>query len=255
MRTSSSALRCQSRKVLIVDDELILRQATARFFNRAGFECDLASDGSHALELLSGRQYDLVITDLRMPSMHGHSLCVELLERRDRPVIIVVTGVVEPKLERDLRARGVDEIAFKPVDFDWLLHRADKLLVERAKAEAPSKPAAESPSAGPLEKRPRVQQSPDVADGSGGPRQQPASSSESIITQMPPAVALQPTATVARASDIDQRLAENVAVLSRVEHALSFYASHREHAMLWAALIFGVGILMGWGLAMMSWQR
>jgi DNA-binding response OmpR family regulator len=117
---------------LLVDDEPVLRQAMARAFNRAGFRCELAGDGRHALQLMAERRFHVVITDLRMPEMNGHQLAVELLNQPNRPVVIVVTGITEQKLEVDLRARGIDEIQFKPVDYAHLAARAGALVEERA---------------------------------------------------------------------------------------------------------------------------
>jgi len=126
------AVDCYS--ALIVDDEPVLRQATARALARCGFRCDLAADGRQALEMLSGQRYQVVVTDLRMPEMNGHRLAVELLKKPDRPVVIVITGVTEQKLERDLRARGVDEILLKPVDYSFVASRAKALVESRATA-------------------------------------------------------------------------------------------------------------------------
>src|SRR5690242_13858597 len=102
----ATPLAADMNDALLVDDEPVLRQAMARAFNRAGFRCELAGDGRHALQLMSERRFHLVVTDLRMPEMNGHRLSVELLSQANRPVVMVVTGVTEQKLEADLRARG-----------------------------------------------------------------------------------------------------------------------------------------------------
>ena len=57
-----------------------------------GFNCDSAADGIEAAERLIGAQYDLVVTDLKMPNKHGHALATQLLALDERPVIIVHTG-------------------------------------------------------------------------------------------------------------------------------------------------------------------
>jgi CheY-like chemotaxis protein len=128
----ATSLAADIYDALLVDDEPVLRQAMARAFNRAGFRCELAGDGRHALQLMSERRFHLVVTDLRMPEMNGHRLSVELLGQANRPVVMVVTGVTEQKLEADLRARGVDDIQFKPVDYGQLAERARALVEERS---------------------------------------------------------------------------------------------------------------------------
>jgi DNA-binding NtrC family response regulator len=130
--------------VLVVDDEAAVRELTIRALDRAGFECAPAINGEQALKMMEIQRFDAVITDLRMPSVHGHALAVELLSRSDRPVVIVVTGVLEPKLARDLLQRGVDDIFFKPVDHQILALKLTMSIQNRresAKAAVAAEPA------------------------------------------------------------------------------------------------------------------
>jgi DNA-binding response OmpR family regulator len=83
------------------------------------------------LELADTRHYDVIVTDLRMPEMNGHTLVVELLKREHRPAVVVLTGVTEPRLAKDLIARGVDDIVFKPVDQGVLAAKVQALVARR----------------------------------------------------------------------------------------------------------------------------
>ena len=67
---------------------------------------------------------------LRMPNKHGHAFVTHLLELEQRPVTVVHTGVIEPRLAKDLLARGIDDIVFKPFNFSILAAKV-KALVER----------------------------------------------------------------------------------------------------------------------------
>jgi DNA-binding NtrC family response regulator len=107
-------------QVLVVDDEVAVRELTIRALDRAGFECSPAINGEQALKMLEMKDYHVVVTDLRMPNLHGHALAVDLLARDNRPLIYVVTGIVEPNLANDLLSRGIDDIFFKPVDHEML---------------------------------------------------------------------------------------------------------------------------------------
>lgn len=104
-------------RALIVDDEVLLRNLVARALTSEGFDCDLAIDGQQAREFIECRNYDAVITDLRMPRKNGHELIVELLELENRPMICVLTGVLDPSIAEDLMSRGIEDIMFKPIDF------------------------------------------------------------------------------------------------------------------------------------------
>lgn len=101
---------------LVVDDDPVSRQIVIRTLAQNGFACDTASDGAQARQCLAAADYQLVVTDLQMPNGNGHSLCVELLEKKPRPAIVVLTGVTEPRLAKDLLARGVERVLFKPID-------------------------------------------------------------------------------------------------------------------------------------------
>ncbi|MCG8449319.1 MAG: response regulator [Pirellulales bacterium] len=105
-------------RALVVDDEPLIREVTARAMSAHRFCCDTASNGHEALQKYRDRRHELVVTDLRMPGMHGHSLILELLKDREPPHIVVMTGVSSPDLTKDLLRRGVQNIAYKPVDLD-----------------------------------------------------------------------------------------------------------------------------------------
>jgi DNA-binding response OmpR family regulator/HD-like signal output (HDOD) protein len=138
-------------RALIVDDEPALRMLTMRELSRNGFICDAARDGLQARGLAAAHPYDVVVTDLCMPEMNGHALAVELLSRDNRPAIVVLTGVTEPRLAKDLIARGVDDIMFKPVDHGILAAKVRALVDRRASRPTPQNPAGSAPSTGDAE--------------------------------------------------------------------------------------------------------
>lgn len=119
-------------RVLVVDDDPRILRLVDNALRQHGFECECAEDGVDAERLFDGASYDAVVADLRMPNRNGHQLLCGLLEQRDRPVLIAHTGVVEPRLARDLIARGVDDILFKPVDLGFLASKI-KQQVDRRK--------------------------------------------------------------------------------------------------------------------------
>jgi PAS domain S-box-containing protein len=81
-------------RVLVVDDEPAVRRISVRFLEHLGHEVETAVDGAEALELLARREYDVIVSDLRMPGLSGEELLQRLrgdgrgLERR----LIFVTG-------------------------------------------------------------------------------------------------------------------------------------------------------------------
>lgn len=119
-------------KALVVDDEKNVRSLLISWLFREGFLCNEADDGAKALREIGQAHYDLVVADLRMPNRHGHSLCQEILRQGDRPRLVVVTGVDDPRLLRDLQSRGVDHIFQKPVDASEFISRIRELTQSSA---------------------------------------------------------------------------------------------------------------------------
>ena len=72
--------------VLVVDDESALRNALVRYLGRRGISAEGAEDGAAALRILSERNFDVIISDVRMPGMSGREFLEEL--RRDRPELV-----------------------------------------------------------------------------------------------------------------------------------------------------------------------
>jgi len=121
-----------SYRALVVDDDPAVRNLTIHALANEGFVCDAAADGLHAKEILTSASYDVVVTDLRMPGRNGHALAVDLLKVNERPAIVILTGVFEPGLARDLVLRGVDCVEFKPVRYDLFAAKV-KAMADRRK--------------------------------------------------------------------------------------------------------------------------
>jgi len=72
-----------------------------------------------------------------MPNGNGHAFSVDVLKRSDRPILIVVTGITDPRLTRDLLVRGVDDVMFKPLDGQLLAAKVQALAARRIAAKSP----------------------------------------------------------------------------------------------------------------------
>ena len=142
-----------SPRALIVDDDRLVRMLVARSLSAERIACDQAEDGEAAAKKLDEFPYDIVVTDLMMPNRHGHSLCQAVLSRPTRPVLIVITGLAEPRLIQDLKVRGVDAIVQKPIDFPAFSKQVRALYEARRTAEHES-----------LQKRLVASETPTLAD-------------------------------------------------------------------------------------------
>ena len=80
-----------SARILIVDDEHNTREAMARYL-RLRFNVATAADGGKAIELLKHEDFDLVLTDLRMPKADGMSVLEATASKANRPACILLTA-------------------------------------------------------------------------------------------------------------------------------------------------------------------
>ncbi len=105
-------------KILIVDDEEGMRRLLSRILVKEGYETFAAANGQEALQAVALEEYDLVITDLKMPGMDGLTLLNELKDYDPRLPIIVITayGTVENAVQA-LRSGAFDYIT-KPFEAD-----------------------------------------------------------------------------------------------------------------------------------------
>ncbi|EDM81597.1 sigma-54 dependent DNA-binding response regulator [Plesiocystis pacifica SIR-1] len=108
-------MQAAKKKLLIVDDDSMLRDALVHMLERAGHQCEGAADGDEGLERILDRGYDLVITDMRMPSMSG----IEMIRAVRRalgpnPPFILLSGYHDFE-EDELRAAGASLVLQKPL--------------------------------------------------------------------------------------------------------------------------------------------
>ncbi len=116
-----------SISILIVDDELMMRNLLENILSREGYEIHSAEDGLKALELLKTRKIDIVITDMKMPSMDGFKLLGII--KREHPEIgmIIMTAYGDTYTVKDALLLGADEYVTKPFKSYEI-----SLVVERA---------------------------------------------------------------------------------------------------------------------------
>lgn len=122
-----------SPRLLLVDDSISIRKVVGMFLSNAGYEVDAAIDGVEALEKISHTSYDVIITDLEMPRMHGYELIAEVRNGYNLKAvpIIVLTSRAGDKHYQKAVELGASDYIVKPVDEDTLLQSVRKLLVKR----------------------------------------------------------------------------------------------------------------------------
>jgi DNA-binding NtrC family response regulator len=80
------------KKILVIDDEEIVRTSCNRTLAPAGFEVRLARNGVEGLKILEEETFDLVLTDLKMPDMDGIEVLSKIKEGWPAMEVIIITG-------------------------------------------------------------------------------------------------------------------------------------------------------------------
>jgi signal transduction histidine kinase/CheY-like chemotaxis protein len=118
----------KGRKVLVVDDEVILRDLLAELLHLHGAEVTVASDGVVGWQRLQEGPFDLLISDQRMPRLTGLELLALLRERDAHLPVILISGYGLEGSEEDRTRDPRLRMLAKPFGFDRLLTLIDELL-------------------------------------------------------------------------------------------------------------------------------
>ena len=131
-------------KILVVDDDVRIRDLLRRYLTQEGFDVLQAEDGKMLTRLLLRESVDLIVLDLMMPGEDGLSICRRLRAANDRTPIIMLTAKGED-VDRIVGLEvGADDYLGKPFNPRELLARIHAVLRRRPPVEAPGSPASES---------------------------------------------------------------------------------------------------------------
>ena len=118
-------------RLLVVDDEEAILDATRDYFTASGYWVDCAREREEAEALLATEDYELVISDMRLTGAHGREgleLLGLLRERCPRTRTIVLTAYRSPELEGEVMRRGADSFLQKPIPLAEVARTARRLL-------------------------------------------------------------------------------------------------------------------------------
>jgi CheY-like chemotaxis protein len=138
-------------RVLVVDDEELVRLVIARQLRLSGFDVFEARDGLEALARLPVAAPDIVLTDLNMPRCNGEMLCAEIKRRHATANVPVVLMTGGPLDETHMREIGCAAVLYKP-----LVERLDEFLLSILQDAAPASRtgAWAAPAKGPVRQPP-----------------------------------------------------------------------------------------------------
>lgn len=116
--------------ILIIEDEVYIRDSLADFFVDEGYRVDGTSSGEEALEIVQRQRYDLYIVDIRLSGMDGVRTIQKIKPLDPKATFLVFTGSLEFHITEDLAELGLTEnhVLYKPIsDLNIILDKVYSL--------------------------------------------------------------------------------------------------------------------------------
>ncbi len=123
-------------KILIVDDELVVRDSLAKWFTSEGYSARPVASARDALEIIAQAEFDIALLDIKMPGMDGMELQARLREADPDLTVVIMTGYASVDTAVQALKHGAYDYITKPVDPDELSHLVSNALEhKRARRE------------------------------------------------------------------------------------------------------------------------
>lgn len=118
-------------KILIVDDEEVIRMLLKRRLSSEGYQCQEASSADQAIDKLSSDTAELVILDIKMPSKSGVELLPEIKASYPDTAVIMATAVTNTSTAIQCMKQGAYDYVIKPFDIDEIILSVERALETR----------------------------------------------------------------------------------------------------------------------------
>lgn len=126
----------EAARILVVDDERVIREILAEFLSLEGFSVHTVEDGEKALTELRLHPYDLLITDLKMPKLSGLQLLEKIEAERLGVLTVLMTGFGTVETAIEAMKKGAYDYLLKPFKVEEVIHVVERALYrQRLQAE------------------------------------------------------------------------------------------------------------------------
>jgi len=126
----------ETARVLVVDDEKVIREILSEFLTMEGYVVRAVEDGQRALDELKLRPYDMVISDLKMPKLSGLQLLEKITEANLNVLTVIMTGFGTVETAIEAMKKGAYDYILKPFKVEEVIHVVQRGLDrQRLKAE------------------------------------------------------------------------------------------------------------------------
>jgi DNA-binding response OmpR family regulator len=114
-------MKMKQYPILIVDDEQRFADMLARRLNLRGCNCEVCYNGQEALNILKGKNFDLILLDLHLPDIYGTEVLTRINEADSKTPVIVVTAHGTEKDRLECIQQGAYAFKYKPLDIEELV--------------------------------------------------------------------------------------------------------------------------------------
>ena len=118
-------------RILVVDDEKIIRESISFILKKEGFTVAEAENGKAAYEKLLSESFDLIITDIEMPEMKGIELLEHAMHINPQSIVVIITAYGSLDTAIAALRNGASDYILKPIEFDELLVKIRRLLAHK----------------------------------------------------------------------------------------------------------------------------
>jgi two-component system, OmpR family, response regulator len=115
-------------RLLLVEDDLILKDGLERAFTKSGYAVDVMSDGDSANKLLTYQEYDVIVLDLGLPKLDGFEVLKRLRARGNKTPVLILTALEDTRNRVKGLDLGADDYLAKPFELDELEARVRALI-------------------------------------------------------------------------------------------------------------------------------
>ncbi len=118
-------------RILVVDDEEIIRESLSFVLEKEGFEVETAKNGLVALHMIQENPFDIIITDLEMPELKGIELLEKVKHLSPQSFVLIITAYASIETAIAALRKGASDYIIKPLEFDDILFRLRRLIEHR----------------------------------------------------------------------------------------------------------------------------
>ncbi|WP_195938015.1 response regulator transcription factor [Romboutsia sp. 1001713B170131_170501_G6] len=116
-----------SESILVIEDDSDIQELIVEFLGSKGYKIDSANDGVEGIKKFKEKEYDLIILDIMMPNLDGHSVC-KMIRKNSNVPIIFLTALTEESDQIKGFDLECDDYITKPFSFKLLIKRVEAVL-------------------------------------------------------------------------------------------------------------------------------